>query len=156
MKYSHKNLYFLACLLFFMASWQDANAQKKAKKSALAKQILGTWKLSDIGASLDESKATDKEKEEFKQTQAFLPMIKQMAIGKMDFTFNADGTYKTTEPNSTEEKTGKWTLNGDKLTLTKAEGDANIVTAKLDKKSLILEGPNKPGSNVNMKMVLNK
>jgi len=158
-----RNLFtLLAVAVMMLTTVTNAQAQKKpSKQKGLAKEIVATWKLDDIDIKLDESKATDDEKQQFKTLQSTRDMMKEQMKkqmrGKFSFTFNADNTYTSVSETNGEKKEGKgeWTLVGNKLSFKQdnAETDTpeNFEVSIVDKK-LNMKAPTRKGSNTSMIM----
>jgi|GEM_PF-2062702 len=156
-----RNLFtLLAVAVMMLTTVTNAQAQKKPKPSkqkGLAKEIIATWKLDDIDLKIDESKATDEEKQQFTMAQAMMGMMKEQMKGKISFTFNADNSYTSvseTEGEKKEEK-GKWALVGDKLSFKPDSAETDMpesFEASIVDKKLNMKAPMQKGSNTSMIM----
>lgn len=123
MKLTQKLSAFIAICAMLLIATHNAHAQKKPKLKGLAKELLGTWKFETMEVMLltTEDKLTEEQKQQYDMAKAMMPMIAQSMKGKMTYTFNADGTYKSInegEDGSPTETTGKWKLDKNMLTTT--------------------------------------
>lgn len=113
-----KTLYFVmaACIVLLAAC---AGSPKD--------NMVGTWKIADITVDGELSE------EETKMMDA----MKEMMVGKMEMTFDAEGNFTSKQPNpfkegEVKETKGTWTISEDGKTLkTKEEGSDKEEEIKL-------------------------
>jgi Lipocalin-like domain len=122
------------CFMLLIAN-TDALAQKKPKLKGIAKELVGTWILADMELKLDEATATEEQKAEFEQIAGQKELIKAMMAGKMSFTFNANGSCTSTNElqGEKEEKTGTWSVENNKLTISDEGAEKRVTEILLEK-----------------------
>ena len=107
---------------FVFCAITTAQAQN-ASKTIPAKKLWGIWKVIDMDFRMDESKATEEQKEAFPMIKEIIAKTKAEMVGKATINFSKDGSFKRT--GSKGEQTGTWTLAGNTLTMNPKATDEN-------------------------------
>lgn len=149
--------FFAICVMLLIAN-TDALAQKKPKLKGTAKLLVGYWVLDDMEFKLDPENTSEELKAQFEEMESQKEMIKTMMAGKMSFTFKADGTCTTINElqGKKEEKSGKWSAEGNKLTIIPEAQDKRVTDILLEKDSLKMFVPKEATKGLITTLVLTR